>query len=74
MILASATWEGETILFRSVITEGGKRGMNTVKYKLATSRNSIIAEESLRSNALNYDNVWVLDRRSSTRNELEGKS
>ncbi len=61
-IVCHACWENDGLLFDSQISKGAERARNTVRYKLSEDRQTIVAEEQFRSDALNYDNLWVLDR------------
>ena len=57
-----AFWEGETLIFESLVERGSDTGVNTVRYRLSNSRNALTAEERLRSTIMNYDNLWVMER------------
>lgn len=59
---ARAYWDGETLVFDSVVARGGEEGSNVVRYTLAEDGQSFRAEERFRSRAVNYDNVWILKR------------
>ena len=61
-IRARASWEGETLVFDSRVIRGEEEGNNIVRYKLADTLDSFVAEEQFRSKSLNYDNLWVLER------------
>jgi len=61
-VRAHAFWEGDHLVFSSSVSRGGSTGTNVVIYSLGASPDTLIAEESFRSSALNYDNTWVLDR------------
>jgi hypothetical protein len=55
-------WNGETLVFETNVVQRGETGVNTVRYTLSDTRDSILAEERFRSKNTNYDNKWVLDR------------
>jgi hypothetical protein len=57
-----AHWEGETLVFESHLVQGDETGTNVVKYTLDDTRDTLIAEERLRSTNINYDNRWILDK------------
>ena len=41
---------------------GEPPGANVVRYQLAADRISFVAEERFRSAAMNYDDLWVMER------------
>jgi hypothetical protein len=57
-----AYWDGDTLVFDSRLIGAGEEATNVVRYTLANGGQSFRAEERFRSRALNYDNLWVLDR------------
>ncbi|HKQ59834.1 MAG TPA: hypothetical protein VJS92_01040 [Candidatus Polarisedimenticolaceae bacterium] len=59
-----AYWDLDTLVFDTQLERGGVSGTNVVRYTLAADGASFTAEERFRSAALNYDNVWVMDRQS----------
>ena len=61
-IRARAYWEGDTLVFDTTLVRGGEDATNVVRYNLADTLDSFIAEEHFRSKSLNYDNIWVLDK------------
>jgi hypothetical protein len=61
-IRARAYWEGNTLVVDSAVDRGEDAGKNIVRYTLADPPHVLVAEERLRSNRLNYDNRWVLER------------
>jgi hypothetical protein len=64
-IRARAYWDDGTLVFASRLTRAGEEATNVVRYVLSIDRETIVAEERLRSGSLNYDNVWVLERMHS---------
>ena len=58
-----AYWDADVLVFDSLLTRGEEEASNLVRYKLTEKLESLIAEETFRSRKLNYDNVWVLDRK-----------
>lgn len=54
-------WHGQTLVFHSSVTREGNEGINIVRYRLAND-DTLIAEETFRSQSLNYDNTWVMER------------
>jgi hypothetical protein len=62
VLSAHLQWEGETLLFDSIVTREGKRGTNVVRYKLADQNQVFLADECFASAELNYENKWVFDR------------
>ena len=61
-IRCRAYWDGETLVFDSRLSRAGEEGTNIVRYTLADDGETFRAEERFRSGALNYDNLWTLDR------------
>jgi len=59
---ARVYWEGETLVFDSHVVRGGEDASNIVRYKLAGTLDSLVAEERFRSKSLCYDNIWLLER------------
>ncbi len=57
-----AFWDEETLVFETNLQQGEDDGVNIVRYKLGNAGNLLMAEESLRSRRLNYENKWVLTR------------
>lgn len=57
-----APWEGDILVFETSVMRESHRGTNVVRYALSSDRNVLQAEERFRSDSLNYDNVWMLDR------------
>ena len=55
-------WDGEILVFETNLVQGGKEGLNIVRYTLTESGDSLSAVERFRSKDLNYDNTWVLDK------------
>ena len=61
-IRCRASWEGDALVFDSVILRGGGEASNVVRYTLTADRGAFVAAERYRSPSLNYDNRWVLER------------
>ena len=59
---ASLHWEGDTLVFDSTITRGGKQGKNLVRYQLAPDTQTFIANERFTSAEYNYENKWCFDK------------
>ncbi len=59
---ARAYWDGDALVFDTRIEKAGEEASNLVRYALSSDGATFVAEESLRSPSLNYDNLWVLDR------------
>ena len=59
---ARAFWENDTLVFDTTVVRDGEEGSNLVRYTLAPDLNSLVAVERFRSDSLNYDNTWALDR------------
>lgn len=57
-----AHWDGDTLVFETVLMRGGEEATNIVRYTLDSSDQSFVAEERFRSRKLSYDNRWVMDR------------
>ncbi len=62
-----AHWDGETLVFETMLTRAGEEGTNLVRYTLDDSGDSFVAEEQFRSQKLSYDNRWVMDRMRGVR-------
>lgn len=60
-----AHWEGESLVFESILGKSPEEATNVVRYTLSGDGKSLRAEEHFRSESLNYDNVWLLDRTQS---------
>ena len=61
-LAARAYWDGDTLVFDTRIRRAGEEATNVVRYALAPDGASFLADESLRSASLSYDNRWVFDR------------
>ncbi len=61
-LAARAYWDGDTLVFDTRILRGGEEASNVVRYSVTPDGATFLAEESLRSASLDYDNTWVLDR------------
>jgi hypothetical protein len=61
-IQARLRWEGESLVFDSILTRGEMRATNVVRYRLAEAGRTFVAEECLRSEQHNHDNTWVFDK------------
>ncbi len=61
-VRARAFWEGEILVFDSVLMRGEEEASNVVRYSVSEDGRSLTAEERLRSRETSYDNVWVLER------------
>lgn len=59
---ARVYWEGDTLVFETRLVKQGEEATNLVRYKLAETLDSCTAEECFRSKALNYDNIWVMEK------------
>jgi hypothetical protein len=62
LIRCRAYWEGDALVFDTQLLRAGESATNMVRYSLAPDGRSLIAEETFRSDALKYDNTWVLDK------------
>ncbi len=58
-----AFWEGDVLMFDSHLVKDEEHATNTVRYTLSAESNTMIAQERFRSERLNYDNMWILERR-----------
>lgn len=58
-------WEGDALVLVSEIL-GEASATNTVRYRLQSAGRVLVAEERLRSSQINYENVWVFSRSSSS--------
>lgn len=63
-IYARVYWEGDALVFDTRLVKQGEEAANFVRYKLAETGDSFTAEERFRSKALNYDNIWVMEKES----------
>jgi hypothetical protein len=61
-LVSYGSWDGEVLVFDTRLRRGGVEGTNIVRYTLAPDGRSITADERFRSEAMNYDNVWVLEK------------
>ncbi len=61
-IRASLCWEGETLVFDSILHREGEQATNIVRYKLADKDHVFLADERFRSEEHNYENRWVFDK------------
>jgi len=62
-IYSRAYWEGNVLVFDSRIVMEAGEATNVVRYRRAKDGQSFTARERLRSPKLNYDNVWVMERK-----------
>lgn len=58
-------WEGNDLIFDSIIVLKDRQATNIVRYQLSPDGKTFIATESFRGPKLKYDNIWVFDRESS---------
>ena len=56
-------WEGESLVVVSTFPTEGAEASNTVRYRLESEGQVLVAEERLRSSSLSYENTWLFDRR-----------
>ena len=61
-VRARAFWEGDVLAFDSTVTRAGVTGTNSVRYEMAEGGQSFVARERFRSEPMNYDNVWWMER------------
>ena len=54
-------WDGDDLVFDSILKRGEQRAHNVVRYRLSDP-DTLVADERFRSENLSYDNVWWLDR------------
>ena len=59
---ARAYWDGDTLVFDTTLVREGVEATNVVRYTLSESQETFVAAERFRSESLNYDNTWWLDR------------
>lgn len=64
-ICARLYWEGETLVFESILTRDEGQATNVVRYSLAEHGETFVAEERFSSERQSYENLWVLDRQQS---------
>jgi len=64
-IRARLYWEGETLVFESILTRDEEQATNVVRYSLAEHGDTFVAEERFSSERQSYENLWVLDRQQS---------
>jgi hypothetical protein len=64
-ICARLYWEGETLVFESVLTGDEEQATNVVRYTLAEQGETFVARERFSSERQSYENLWVLDRQQS---------
>ncbi|HMA53377.1 MAG TPA: hypothetical protein VKT17_02900 [Acidobacteriota bacterium] len=58
-------WDGDVLVFdvRTVLKDG-REATNVVRYTLQDGGRTFVAEEKFRGPALQYDNLWVADRKT----------
>ena len=56
-------WEAGQLVLDEKIEIGGRTATNVVHYSLEDGGRTLVARESFRAPKLQYDNVWVFDRR-----------
>jgi len=61
-IRSRAYWEGATLVFDSVMTQGGETGTNIVRYEIADAGRTFIAVEKVDFAGHAHTNRWVFDR------------
>jgi len=61
-IRARAYWEGDVLVFDSLMTLGDESGTNVVRYELADEGKSFIALEKVDLKGHEHTNRWVFDR------------
>jgi hypothetical protein len=61
-IRARLRWAGETLVFDSELVREEIRAINVVRYRLADASQTLVAEESLRSEQHSHQNTWVFER------------
>lgn len=70
VIYPALHWDGEDLVFPTRIVRGESVATNLVRYRLADGGATLVADEQLRSDSLNYANHWVLRREAP---QVEGE-
>jgi hypothetical protein len=59
-------WDGETLVFDSrILLKDGRETTNVVRYSLRDGGKILVAQEKFRGPILQYDNLWVADKKTS---------
>jgi len=61
-IESRAFWDGDVLVFDSLVTVGGEKGTNVVRYEIADGGKSLIARERVEFQSQSHSNLWVFDR------------
>ena len=61
-IQARVYWEGNSLVFDTMLFTRNSHAANIVRYNLEESGNIITASEKFRSADINYDNLWVMEK------------
>lgn len=61
--LSRLTWDADTLVFTTRIEDPAGAGTNTVRYALLDAGKTLRALERFRGSSLNYENVWIFNRR-----------
>ncbi len=56
-------WDGDQLVLDEKLELGDRTATNVVHYSLADGGKTLIAKESFRGPKLQYDNVWVFERK-----------
>ncbi len=56
-------WEGVELVLDEKVEKAGRTATNVVHYSLENAGRALVARESFRAPGLQYDNVWVFDRK-----------
>ncbi len=58
-------WDGDVLVFEvRMVLKDGREATNVVRYSLRDGGRTFVAEEKFRGPVLNYDNLWVADRKN----------
>ena len=58
-----AYWQGNDLVFDSTVTIKDRRATNVVTYHLSDDGRTLTAKEVFRGPIVNYDNVWVFEKK-----------
>jgi hypothetical protein len=57
-------WDGDVLVFDvRIVLKNGREATNVVRYSLREGGRTFVAEEKFRGPKLQYDNVWVAERK-----------
>ncbi len=66
-------WDGDALVLQNrIVLLDGREATNTVRYRLLNDGRMFVAEEEFRGPLRKHDNLWVVDRKASSKDPDKG--